>query len=105
MLEGLIDEMAGTTVGWVIVKGKETEVPPPGGGLETVTWTVPGVLMSEVEIAPERLMGFRTVVGFATPLKLRTAVVAKLVPDAEIPKGSEPATMVEGKIEVSVGTG
>ena len=94
-----------------MTKESGAEVPPPGVGLLTVTWTVPGVEMSEVEIVAEAACGveitnvLETTVGLATPLKFSTALEAKFEPSATIVKGRDPATIVVGNIETRLGTG
>jgi hypothetical protein len=99
---GFTEVMLGTTVGWVITKARGAERPPPGAGLLTVTWTVPGVAMSAVEIVAEAACGaaqlkvLETAVGLATPLKFSTALDLKFEPWARMVKGREPATTVVG---------
>ena len=46
-LAGLTEAIVGIGLGTVIEKGTELEGPPPGGGLETLTWTVPGTANAE----------------------------------------------------------
>jgi hypothetical protein len=46
---GLRLEIAGAE-GLLIVKVRELDVPPPGVGLNTVTWAVPATAMSEAGI-------------------------------------------------------
>jgi hypothetical protein len=48
--DGLMLEIAGTG-GLLIVKVRALEVPPPGAGLNTVTWAVPATAMSAAVIA------------------------------------------------------
>src|SRR5579871_2163725 len=47
---GLTEVMVGTTVGCVMTKDIGADGPPPGAGFVTVTWTVPAVAISAVEI-------------------------------------------------------
>ena len=51
----------------VIVKGKLAEVPPPGGGFNTVTLNVPGLLRSEAEITAVSVVLLTKVVGREPP--------------------------------------
>ena len=50
-LAGEMVVMVGTGLGALIVKADAVEVPPPGAGLNTVTWAVPALAMSAAAIA------------------------------------------------------
>ena len=49
-LDGVSDVIVGTGFPAATVNGSELEGPPPGEGLETVTWAVPGVANAEAGI-------------------------------------------------------
>ena len=50
--DGVKPVVAGTGLGAVlIVNGCELEMPPPGAGLNTVTWAVPELAMSAADMA------------------------------------------------------
>ena len=102
---GLTEVIVGTTVGFVMTKGMGVDGPPPGVGFVTVTWTVPGVAISAVEIVVKPLWGLLSVVVLLTPLKVIAAPGAKLAPLTPNKKGKVPATTVVGPMAVNVGTG
>ena len=79
-LAGLRDVMVGTGFGTAIVKGRALEGPPPGGGVETVTWAVPGLAKAEGLIVALNVPTLWTDVCWGTPLKFRTAEEAKFDP-------------------------
>jgi hypothetical protein len=105
-LEGFTDVMVGTGFGAAMVNGSDEEVPPPGMGLVTVTWTVPGVVNADDGTEACKSLWSQNCVGSATPLKLSTAVEAKFDPEAEIViEPMLPAITLAGEIAVNSGTG
>jgi hypothetical protein len=70
---GAIDVSAGA--GLSIVNVAESDVPPPGIGLVTVTFTRPPVAMSEAGTAAVSDVALTNVVGNGEPFQFTTEVV------------------------------
>jgi xanthosine utilization system XapX-like protein len=91
--------------GLLIVKVCAPEVPPPGAGLVTVTFTEPAVAMSVARIAAVICVALTKVVALAAPLKFTTDEELKFVPFTVSVKPAPPAVALVGEIDVVVGTG
>ena len=63
---GLILEIVGTA-GSLIVKVRALDVPPPGAGLNTVTWAVPATAISDAGMAAVNRVADTYVVGRFAP--------------------------------------
>ena len=100
---GLIEVMVGT--GLLIVKVTEFEVPPPGGGLTTVTDAVPAVATFAAGTIAVSLIEETNVVVRAKPFQLTVEVETKLVPFTVRANWALPAMVEAGLIDVMVGSG
>ncbi len=81
------------------------EVPPPGAGLNTVTWAVPAVAMSAAVIAAVNWVEETKVVVRFDPFHRTTEPATKLLPLTVSVKAGPPAVAEEGLRLVVVGTG
>lgn len=82
--------------GLVIVKLTEVELPPPGGGLYTVTGIAPPVVsMEEGTVADKRVL-FKKVVTRSVPFQRTFEVERKFVPLTVRVKEPDPAVVLEG---------
>ena len=81
------------------------DVPPPGAGFVTATFTVPAVAISAAAIAAVTWVALTNVVVLAAPLNFTTAPETKPVPVTVSVKAAPPALALGGTIEISVGTG
>ena len=104
-LEGDRVVIAGTGLGALMVNDDAVEVPPPGAGLNTVTWAVAALAMSAAVIAAVNWVALTYVVVRAEPLQLTTEPLAKPVPLTVRVKAAPPAVALEGERLVRVGTG
>jgi hypothetical protein len=91
--------------GLLIVKVCAPEVPPPGAGLVTVTFTGPAVAMSAAVIEAVTCVALTNVVVLAAPLKFTAEEALKFVPFTVSVNAAPPAIALVGEIEVVVGTG
>src|SRR5690242_14796085 len=66
--------------GIVTPKKRASELPPPGGGFETVTRIVRAVAMSEAGIVADSLVGLTNVVTRALPFQFTTELGTKPAP-------------------------
>jgi len=85
-------------------KPTEFDVPPPGGGLNTVTCAVPTSRMSVAGIAALTSVGDTYVVGRSAPFQRTTDVVTNLVPVTVSVNPSPPRLADGGLMLVIVGT-
>jgi hypothetical protein len=81
------------------------EVPPPGAGFVTATFTVPAVAISAAAIAAVTCVALTNVVALAAPLNFTAEPDTKPVPFTVRVKAALPAVALGGTIEISVGTG
>jgi hypothetical protein len=79
--------------------------PPPGGGVKTVTGTVPPAAMSLAAIFADSWLLATKVVGRSLPPQRTTDADTKFEPVTVKVKSGPPAAFVVGDIEVSVGAG
>src|SRR5579864_8502249 len=93
------------TLGLLIVNWMFPEVPPPGAGFVTATFTVPAVAISAAAIAAVTWVALTNVVVLAAPLNFTTAPETKPVPVTVGVKAAPPAFALGGAIEISVGAG
>jgi hypothetical protein len=91
--------------GTVIVKVWALEVPPPGAGLNTVTWAVPAVAMSAAVIAAVNWLEETYVVVRLDPFHWTTEPVMNPLPLMVSVKAEPPAMVDEGLRPIVVGTG
>ena len=95
----------GVGFGALIVNVCALDVPPPGGGVNTVTGTVPALAMSAALIGAVSCVWLTNVVVRGLPFQRTTEVIAKFVPVAVNANVAPPAVALVGEIELSVGTG
>ncbi len=81
------------------------EVPPPGVGLNTVTWAVPAVAMSAAVIAAVNWVEETKVVVRFDPFQRTTDLATKLLPLTVSVKAGPPAAAEEGLRLLVVGAG
>ena len=79
------------------------DVPPPGGGLVTVTFTLPAAVTSLGETAAEIWVALINVVASGLPLKLTTDFATKFVPFIVRVKAAPPGACVGPRLDI-VGT-
>jgi hypothetical protein len=77
--DGLMLEITGTG-GSLIVKVRALEVPPPGVGLNTLTWAVPATAMSAAVIAAVNLVAETNVVARFAPFHWTTELELNPLP-------------------------
>jgi hypothetical protein len=92
-------------VGAVTVKIAALDVPPPGAGLNTVTWALPSDAISESRITACNCVLLTKVVALALPFHWTTEFETKLLPlminvNPELADGA-----VAGEIVMTEGTG
>jgi hypothetical protein len=92
-------------LGAVIVKFRTFDEPPPGVGFVTVTGAVPCMVTKDAGTVALSCVGLRYVVGRALPPKLMVAPATKFVPVTVRVNPTEPAAMLDGCSELSVGSG
>jgi hypothetical protein len=95
--------IAGT--GLPMPKFVAVDVPPPGAGLVTVTFTFPEVAISAAVIAAVTCVALTNVVVTAVPLKVTVEVETKPVPFTVKVKAAPPTWALAGESVVIVGTG
>src|SRR6267143_1859986 len=83
----------------------EFDVPPPGGGLNTVTRAVPAVTRSVIGITAVNCVGETYVVARAAPFHCTTELLTKFVPVTVSVNPGPPATAEVGLKLVIVGIG
>jgi hypothetical protein len=81
------------------------EVPPPGAGLNTVTWAVPAAAMSVAGIDAVNWVEEINVVARSAPFQRTTEFVTKLVPFTVNVNAAPPAVAELGASPLVVGTG
>src|ERR1019366_8782098 len=89
----------------LMVKPELPEVPPPGAGLNTVTWAVPAVPMSEALIAAVTCVPLTYVVVRFVPFQFTTEPLTNPLPFTVRAKAPAPAVAQEGDNDVIDGTG
>jgi hypothetical protein len=102
-LDGERDVIVGT--GLFTVKAEFPDVPPPGAGLVTVTFSVPAVAMSAGVIAAVTCVALTKVVVLAAPLNFTTEPETNPVPFTVNVKAAPPAVALVGESDVIVGAG
>src|SRR4029077_8943104 len=90
--------------GLLIVKVTELEVPPPGGGLVTVTNAVPALAISAAVIAAVSVVLLTKVVARTEPFHCTVELFTKFVPLTVRVKSVPPAIWLSGEREITVGT-
>ena len=91
--------------GLLIVNVRELEVPPPGLGVNTVTWAVPATAISEAGIEAVNRVEETNVVVRSVPLQRTTELFTKPLPLTVSVNAAPPAVRDDGlKLEI-VGTG
>jgi len=89
----------------LIVNASALEVPPPGAGVETVTFAVPAVAMSAAAIAAWRLVPETKVVERALPFHWTVEEEMKFEPATVNVKAEPPAVAEVGLKEAAEGAG
>jgi hypothetical protein len=97
--------VVGTGLELVMVNVWGPETPPPGAGLNTVTWAVPATAMSEAGTVAVNCVAETKVVARSEPFQRTTEVLTKLVPFTVRVKLPPPATAELGLMLVVTGTG
>src|ERR1043166_9075869 len=97
--------MVGTGLGALTVNVDPAEVPPPGAGLNTVTWAVPALAISVVEIAADTFVALTKVVVRAAPFQFTTDPFTKPLPLTDRVKAAVPAVALDGDRLLMAGTG
>ncbi len=100
---GLKLEFVGT--GLFIVRVSALEVPPPGAGVNTVTWTVPAAVMSAADIDVVNRVVETYVVIRSAPFHRITEPLMKLLPLTVRVNAAPPAVRVDGLMLVVIGMG
>src|ERR1700682_1167535 len=96
-------EMVTTGFGLLIAKVKAPDVPPPGGGVATVTMAVPAAAMSPAGIAAWRLVLEPKVVARGLPFHWTVEDDRKLAPVTVTLNPSPPARVKAGFSDAAVG--
>jgi hypothetical protein len=105
-LEGEMALSVGTRWGgWVIVKVRAVEVPPPEGGLNTVTWTVPADAMSVPGRLAVNFVALTNVVVRLLPFHCTTDAEIKFVPFTVSVNAAPPAAALPGDKPLTAGAG
>ncbi|MBI3061376.1 MAG: hypothetical protein HYY83_05295 [Deltaproteobacteria bacterium] len=102
-LLGESEAAAGT--GWLMVKVRAADVPPPGRGSNAVISAVPAVAMSLEEMAACNWVLLTNVVVRFEPFQRTTDVDTKLLPVTVSVNPAPPAVALLGESAVSAGTG
>jgi hypothetical protein len=89
----------------VIVKVSAFDVPPPGGGLTTVTEALPTAAMSAAVIAAVSCVALTNVVARALPFQFTTDDDTNPVPVTVSVKSGLPTVVLVGDNDVNTGTG
>lgn len=97
------DEIAGA--GLSAVKVAEPEIPPPGGGVETVTATAVALAISEAAICACNCVLETKVVERALPFHWTVELAMKFVPFTVKVKAAPPTVTEVGLKEETVGSG
>lgn len=83
------------------MKVEAEDVPPPGAGFITVTFTGPAVATSLAGIAAKSLAVLMKVVGSALPLKFTTDFATKCAPFTISVKATPPAMWVLSRLDTA----
>ena len=103
---GLSVAIVGTGFGGTsILSSAAFDVPPPGGGVNTVMLAVPGVAMSAAVTAAVNCVLLTNDVTNGLPLKRTTEFCVKFVPFTVSVKPAVPPILLVGSIEVIRGIG
>src|SRR3970282_294777 len=102
---GARDESTGTGLTAVTVKARAPEVPPPGAGLNTVTWAVPAGTRSLSGMLAVSWVARTNVVVRLTPFQLTVEPETKPLPVTVSVKAGPPCKALVGARVESVGTG
>ena len=81
----------------------DAEVPPPGAGVNTVTWAVPTAAMSPAAIAACSCVLLTNVVARGLPFQFTTDVLVKPDPFTVRVKPPAPANALDGESELATG--
>jgi len=104
-LAGDREVIAGKGLVALMVNAELPEVPPPGAGLDTVTWAVPAVAMSVAEMAACNCVALINEVVLGDPFQLTTEPLMNPLPFTVRVKAAVPAVALVGDSDVIVGTG
>ena len=104
-LDGERELMVGIGLAALMVNAALLEVPPPGAGLNTVTWPVPAEAISDAVIAACNCVALTNVVVRLAPFQLTTDPLRKPVPFTVSVKAAVPAVALDGDSELTVGIG
>ncbi len=88
-----------------IVNVNDAEVPPPGAGVNTVTWAVPTAAMSAAPIAACSWVAARNVVARSDPFQRTTDAFVNDEPFTVSVNAWLPAAAAIGNIDDTTGTG
>src|SRR5690606_19914218 len=88
-----------------MANGCAFDVPPPGAGLNTVTWAVPGSARSAAVISARSSVALTYVVCRSNPFHRTTELCTKFVPVTFSVSASLPANALDGSSAVMVGAG
>src|SRR3989442_544250 len=102
---GLMLLMAGAGFTGVMVKLAALEVPPPGGGLKTVTEAEPALATSLAGMEAVSLVSLTKAVARSAPFQRTTDPAMKLAPLTVRLKAGAPACADVGLMAVMFGTG
>lgn len=91
--------------GLLIVKVAEFEVPPPGEGVDIVTWAVPVEATSAAEIAACNCVALTNVVWRLAPFHCTAELEMKLLPFTVRVNADDPAVVLFGDRELIEGVG
>jgi hypothetical protein len=80
----------------VTVKKTALEVPPPGPGLVTVTFTVPGLATLAEGTAARNRLRLMNLVASGTPFQFTTAPGTKALPSTRSVKSALPGRTLDG---------
>ena len=90
--------------GLFMVKDNALEAPPPGVGLNTVTWAAPADATSLAEMEAVSCVALANVVGRLLPFHCTIESVTKFEPLTVRVKPAPPACAAEGESELAVAT-
>jgi len=102
-LDGAREPMEGPAL--LTLNAELPEVPPPGAGVDTVTWAVPGVATSVAGMAALNCVAPTNVVVRADPFQLTTELLTNPLPFTVKVKAAPPTVAVDGDRELMEGTG